>query len=181
MIRYNTNTATLNPIEKTMETIFVRNPTSGNTHTGNGTETILDYVLIPGNTFQVNDEAELLWLQTKSGTAGAWSGRLRVQTADPGVSGISGGQVIALLTASGGTVLYMREERTMNFLNSISTQIMHNAGSSAIPSDRIASTAAALLPAIDFSVDQYILCTGQLAGAADTITLRSWSCKVSRP
>jgi hypothetical protein len=181
MITYNTDTNTLNPNDKVMETIFVRNPTSGNTHTGNGNETILDYVLIPGNTYQSNDEVYWLWLQTKSGTNGAWSGRLRVQTANPGVSGISGGQVITLLTASGGTVVYMREERTMNFLNSISAQIMHNAGSSAISSDRVASTAAALLPAIDFSVDQYILCTGQLSSSLDTITLRSWSCKVSRP
>lgn len=181
MIRYNTNTAALNPIDKYMETIFVRNPTSGNSHTGSGTETILDYVLIPANTFQANDMIEWDAVQTKAGTAGTYSTRLRLQTADPGVSGISGGAVFGLLTTGSANAVWNSIKRVMRCLNSLTSQLVHNTASTAIPIDYVSSSAAATTLSTDWTVNQYAVCTGQLGSSADTVTLRSWSCRVSRP
>jgi hypothetical protein len=180
MIKYNITTANLNPINKVMETIFVRNPTTGNSYTGNGTETILDYVLIPANTFQANDIMKLVTLQTKVGTAGNATNFLRFQTVDPvttGASGIiSGGAIVG---RSSGTV-WNKLQRDIVFMNSLTSQIVHNTASSAIPSDILSSSALFTALSIDFSIDQYILCTTSLAGSADTVTLRSWSCEILR-
>lgn len=148
--------------------------------TGTTNETVLDFVSVPVGLLAANDIIRMEQFLLKSGSAGAWTIRLRVGPNLPTIgSTIPAGSTVIAASTPGATVLTTGQERELRFLNSLAAQIILNTGLNA-STEYQQSTLAATLPALDFTVQQYIFITIALASAADTGTLRSWYNEVIR-
>lgn len=143
--------------------------------TGTTSETLIDSFLIPGGTVQANDWIDVKLHFTRTGAAGAFTNRLRIHTANQ----VSGATVIANAWAMNTGQLMQQTRRTIRMKNSVSAQEAFP--SAAITEDDITVTGSAILTMTqDFSNNQYIIVSGQLANSADTLTLRSWMIELIR-
>lgn len=146
-------------------------PASPGSVTGTLTETVLDSVLIPANTFASNDVVLIHAIWTKSGTAGSLSCIVRRNTQANGAV-VAGSTVIGQTVGSAAN-LWVPIQRHITFKNSISSEIAI-ATSNTTSSDYTTSSAVKTSLSIDFSQAQYIFLSAQLANTGDTATLESW-------
>lgn len=152
-------------------------PASPGSHTGSTTETVLDSVLIPANTFQANDHIVIRVVMLKTGTVGSCNTRIRVNTQAAGP--VVAGATQMAIESGAATTLTRIMTRQMVFKNSQSSQDIFPAAVSAL-TDETSSTTTISALTTDYSAAQYIFVTGNLGNSGDTITLRSWYIQIIR-
>jgi hypothetical protein len=132
--------------------------------TGTTTQTILQSVLIPANTFVAGDLLETLVRGVKSGTAGINTFRFNINTS---LSLVGMTTLYSVNMAAGST--YIQTERTYNIINATTNTQSFGITSTLTTDTQNSSTAVSTL-AIDWTVNQYFFVTGQLANTGDTFT-----------
>jgi hypothetical protein len=150
--------------------------------TGTLNETALAYVLLPGGTMGVNDSYTVTATSTKSGTAGSYNIRVRVHTAAPTVgAAFSSGTVVANVAPAAASALWHKIRRTVDFKNSVSSQIVFPvSASTGTNDDAMNTTVTGTTLTDDYATDKYIVITGMLGNIADTVTLQSWKLEIER-
>jgi hypothetical protein len=156
---------------------YTHGSVNGYPHTGNTTNTVMGFVLIPANTLGINDSVDIASLLSKSGTAAAATHRLYFDTVLPVVGAAVAGTATLIGTSANfaATGVYNKFGRTIINQNSQSNNIVFNTSGTA-QVDYMNSAAANTFPAIDFANDVYIITASQLSSAADTVTLRQLRC-----
>lgn len=135
--------------------------------TGTTDETLLYSVLIPANTLQAGDIIFIAARWTKSGTNAAADQRVRFNTS----SSLSGATLAANTTITSGNS-YGAIERNI-LLDTLSSQSILSAAANQ-GSDAVTNLTSATL-AIDFSVNQYVIFSGDLGGAGTDIHTLKWA------
>lgn len=143
-------------------------------HVGSAAETILGSVLIPAGTLGISDMLyfKAFFSRVTAGAALNINHKIRVNTS----LSLSGATQLAVNTAS-TTQDWTPIERTMYFKNSLSSQQMFNASTSAA-TDMVSSTADFAALTNDYSVDQYIMFTTTPGNTTDTGTLLGFTVKL---
>lgn len=134
------------------------------TVTGTTSQTILQSVLIPANTFAAGDLVEVIYRGVKSGTGGIVTYRFNINTS---LSIVGMTTLVSQSLAAGGT--YAQVERTYNIINTTTNTQAFGISSTLTTDTQNSSTAVSTL-AIDWTVNQYMFTTGQLANTGDTFT-----------
>lgn len=132
--------------------------------TGTAAETLLYSVLVPANTFQVGDIIRIMARWTKSGTSNVADARVRINTS----SSLSGATLVANTTISAAQS-YGAIERNI-LLDTISSQSVYNTSGNQGTDAQSTNTGDTL--SIDFSLDQYIIFSGDLISLTDTHTFK---------
>ena len=131
------------------------------TITGTTSETILSSVLIPANTFSVNDVINLEIRCKKASATGVTSHRIRLNT-----SNSLSGATLAGIVSNNNTVLMPTFSRNLVIKSSTNTEVM---GTSATFSTDIGSITSAISSInIDWTIDQYIIISVQPSVSAET-------------
>lgn len=153
------------------------NVTPANTTGILNTNTILQSILVPANTFQTGDLIDLTARWTKAGTNNTWVGRVYVNTS---ISITGAQQVFPFTFANINT--FGQAIRTLNVINELTnTQVFSNTTSSS--TDIAGGLFATLL--LDWTSDQYIFTTASLSGgggiASDIVSSNFLMLKRNRP
>ena len=134
-------------------------------------ETILHALLIPANTFGVGRDPKFSCIATKTGTANFVTMRARIATSAAPSPVTSGTLIATLVPASGGVLWYPFERRGIHIDTATST-LSTNVSSVAHTDYFNAASNTVLNNNIDWTVNQYLIITGQPASSnADVFTL----------
>jgi len=136
--------------------------------TGTAAETIIYSVLIPGGTMQANDIVDIMMSFSKVSNNGVFTTRLGFNTS-ASLAGIT--RTIMSATTSVNQ-LWTSQVRAMIFKNSVSSQVIYGATSSAVSDIANAAVVKTSL-AIDFSIDQYLIISVE-GNVSDTMTLEGF-------
>ena len=131
-------------------------------HTGDTSETVLASFTLPGGAMGPNGIVRVTTLWTCTNNANAKTMRIRL-------GGLTG---TAFLAASVAATNVGIMQRTIHNRNSSASQVAFNAASAGSFAN-VAGGAAPATGAVDTSADQVIAISGQLANAADTMTLEA--------
>lgn len=142
--------------------------------TGNTNENISDSILIPAGTLSANDVLSITAVYTKTGTAGTLIVRLSANTS----AAVPGTRIGILGNAAAN--LWYKLNREVIFKNSLTSQTVFGNAVASAPSDIAQNSNALSALTIDFSVDQYIIVSGQLSNGADTGTFQGWEIEIRR-
>jgi hypothetical protein len=134
-------------------------------HTGTTDETILYSVLIPAGTFEANDDFD--FFLNFFGTNNANLKTVRAYFNDTIV--LVGAQKIGQNNSSTAAISPLG--RTVVLTSLTTQQVMRNDAN--YPSDKSTSSSRMDSLTIDFTVAQYLIITGQLADASDTMGIRN--------
>jgi len=153
------------------------NVTPANTTGILNTNTILQSILVPANTFQTGDLIDLTARWTKAGTNNTSSARAYINTS----LSVTGAQQIFPFSLA-NTNTFAQAIRTLNIINELTnTQIILNTTSSS--TDIIGGTFSTLL--VDWTLDQYVFTTASLGGgggiASDIVSSNFLMLKRNRP
>lgn len=137
--------------------------TSQTAHTGTSAETILATATITGSKFNANDVMKLIFGGGKTGTNGAYTIRVKINTTNT----LASATTIATFTAGSSTAQYINISRSFSlsggnligapFTNSLITDIVNNAGALSSTAYNTANTL-------------YLFFTIQLVNSGDTFT-----------
>jgi hypothetical protein len=134
-------------------------------------ETILHALLIPANTFGVGRDPKFNCLGTKVGTANFVTIRARISTS-AAPSPVTSGTLIATLVPASGSVLWYPFERRAIHIDTATSTLSTNVSSVAHTDYFNAGANTVLNNNIDWTVNQYLIITGQPASSnADVFTL----------
>lgn len=136
--------------------------------TGTASETIIYSVLIPAGTMQANDIVDIMMSFTKVNNAGVFSTRLGFNTS----SSLSGITRCIMSATTSVNQLWTSQVRSMIFKNSVSSQVVYGATSSAVSDIANAAVVKTSL-SINFSIDQYLIISVE-GNASDTMTLEGF-------
>lgn len=136
-------------------------------NTGSTSETVMDSFLVTGGTFEANDVWQFRVRISKSGTAGNATVRVYANTTND----LTGSPVLIASVLSSASILSSYLSRDINFKNSVSSQIFHNASVIGSNDDVSTATSAPTTASINFANNQYILISIQNGSSADTVTL----------
>jgi hypothetical protein len=131
--------------------------------TGTTANTILQSLRVPAGTYAPGTVVHILFRGVKSGTAGAATFRLYLNTS---VS-LTGAQQIVQQNAAAATAFF-QAERSLNVISATNTQMTSTA--STVPSDTVLTATAVSSLNINWTVDQYFFTACTLANAGDTVT-----------
>lgn len=133
--------------------------------TGTVAETILSTILIPANTFNLYDIIDIESRLRKTNTNGTATIRIRI-----GTTQVLGATLFATFTSSAAVHTYIPIYRRLTIKN-ITTATETLTATDSVVTDMGAITTINTNIAVDWTVDNYIIVTGQLANAADTMNL----------
>ncbi len=145
------------------------------THTGTVSETKLFSFLIPANTFQANDHVRFVLRTTPNSSSNTRTSRIKFNTSDA----LGGTQVCQWNTGSANVLTV----RNMWMLNSLASQRVAVAATTANNNDETSNLVTANLTtlSIDFTVDQWLIYSGELVtSSADTLTISQVLITVTR-
>jgi hypothetical protein len=131
--------------------------------TGTTANTILQSLRVPAGTYAPGTVVHILFRGVKSGTAGAATFRLYLNTS----VNLTGAQQVVQQNAAAATA-YFQAERSLNVISATNTQMTSTA--STVPSDTVLTATAVSSLNINWTVDQYFFTACALANAADTVT-----------
>lgn len=135
-------------------------------------EVVLDYFLIPAGTVTAGNVLEVKSCLAKTGTAGAMTHRLRIHTA----SSLGGTQIAINSPAAGIIWTFISRNIAVKANSGANSAYIYNT-TSAAPTDEGNASAARTGLTVDWTVDNYILITGQLANAADSMWSSMYTAK----
>lgn len=144
--------------------VIVKDATNGTPLTGTTTNTIIKSVLIPANTFGVNDRIRIITTNDKTGTAGTNTIRYYVNT-----TLAIGGQTIGVMPGVAAT-RYLPTERNLIVKSATAKTQVYPSSSSVINDQATATTPVSNL-VIDWTVNQYIIVASQNSVVGDTSTI----------
>lgn len=141
--------------------------------TGTTNETQISSFLIPANTLQANDILEIWVILSKSGTAGSMTLRVNANTTDDLT-----GDTTLLTNTSIMTGLFSGTTRKIHILSTSSQYSFPTTSSLNDDASTVSVTGTSL--SVDFTQNQYITLSIQLANSGDTATLRGWFVEIIR-
>lgn len=151
--------------DKTFQTLPIKNiqsVTDGTAITGTTTSTLTSSILIPANTIAVGDVIYVKTRIRKTGTAGALTTRMYVNT-----SAAIGGSLIATSAAAAATTLMFQYTRTLAVKTTTNTESM--AGNLNVNADdNTAVTTAVSANNIDWTQNQYLVVAVQNGATGDS-------------
>ena len=153
---------------------FKLNLTTSNL-TGTLTETIIWSALIPAGTFDVDDTLFFYTRVTANNSGNTKTFRVYFNTTSSLVSAEKAATVTATSNSAGFTSL----SRHIVFKNSLSSQEVADSSTHLLTDYNVNASAISTLT-VDFSVDQYIIISGQLTNTGDTAAIRSVNSKILR-
>lgn len=145
-------------------------------HTGTLAETIIWSALIPAGTFEENDTFEFYARVTANNTAGLKIFRAYFNSSVAIPASTSRIGRVNLTSSSAG---FSSFHRHVVFKDSLSVQEVGQSSASVLTDYSVSTTSVDTL-GIDFSVDQYLIFTGELAVTSDTMAIRSVNSKILR-
>ncbi len=155
-----------NGIEISPPSNVVTNDFTTTNITGTVAETILTTVLIPANTFKLYDIIDIESRLRKTNANATATIRLRVNTTEV----IAGSTLVATFTSTAVSHTYIPIYRRLTIKN-LTTGTETIPGATSRLADINASTLVNSNISIDWTVDQYIIATGQLGNASDIMNL----------
>lgn len=150
--------------------LFYKNNTIS-TLTTTTNEIVMDFFFVPANTFGATDIHRIMCTSTKVGANGVLNMRFRVGVNLPTIGSTipSGTTQFAIFATSSGN-LYAPMQRNWIFHSLTSQSILPTASS--VGTETVIGNSS-YSTTIDFTIDQYIMFTFQLANGADVASIRT--------
>lgn len=131
-------------------------------------------ILIPANTVGVGDIVTIKVLNQKTGSNAKCDHRLRIHT----TNSVAGSTLIGLWNNGASTAAHMIKAKRELFVISSTQTLPGTDTADAVTDDGVTATASTLN--IDWTVNQYIVLTSQLASGSDTAKLLSYTVNVTK-